>query len=248
MKMKRIIVGIVLISLSIVTFTSCEKTNTQKSDNTSQYLKLASSVAKGLNAIGDNLRTVNKTYNSEEAVLNSAKQLCGENSNEFNAFLSEYKDVQLKSSLLSTGFNNKEINDELNRIKKALENSESPTNFIGFLKSEFDNVNANNNLKPENKDFLLKFIVTYQVSVEYLSNNLELVVPTNNIIVGEKSSLQIQSWWTSWGRCAAGILGGAGLGALTGAGTGSVVPGLGTTAGAIIGGIAGGLLGAATAC
>ena len=245
--MKRIIVRIALITLSIITFTSCEKTNTQKSDNISQYLKLASSVSKGLNAIGNNLRTANKTYNSEEAVLNSAKQLFGKNSNEFNAFLSEYKDAQLKSSLLSTSFNNKEVNDELNRIKKALENSESPSNFIEFLKSEFDNVNTNNNLKPENKDFLLKFIVTYQVSVEYLSNNLELVVPPNSI-TGKKSSLQIENWWSAWGRCAAGILGGAGLGALSGAAAGSAVPALGTTAGAIIGGIAGGLAGAAAAC
>ena len=55
-------------------------------------------------------------------------------------------------------------------------------------------------------------------------------------------------WWASWGKCAAGILGGTGTGGLAGAGIGSVVPGLGTAAGAVIGGISGGLTGAVAAC
>ena len=56
------------------------------------------------------------------------------------------------------------------------------------------------------------------------------------------------SWWCKWGKCAAGILGGAATGGLTGAITGSAVPGVGTAAGGIIGAIGGGLSGAATYC
>jgi len=57
-----------------------------------------------------------------------------------------------------------------------------------------------------------------------------------------------RSWWQRWGRCAAGIVGGTGLGVLTGAAAGSVVPALGTVAGGILGGIFGGLSGASVAC
>ncbi|MTI89256.1 MAG: bacteriocin [Balneolaceae bacterium] len=64
-------------------------------------------------------------------------------------------------------------------------------------------------------------------------------------------------WWDSWGRCAAGTLGGAGLGALSGAGVGGagctvVLPIVGTvacgTVGGVVGGVSGALAGAAAAC
>ena len=64
-------------------------------------------------------------------------------------------------------------------------------------------------------------------------------------------------WWDCWGRCAAGIVGGAGLGALGGAavaGGGStvVLPIVGTvacgTVGAVAGGVFGGLAGASQSC
>ena len=56
------------------------------------------------------------------------------------------------------------------------------------------------------------------------------------------------SWWTSWGKCAAAILGGAGTGGLGGAAVGSAVPGLGTLAGAIAGAISGAFTGAVAGC
>lgn len=55
-------------------------------------------------------------------------------------------------------------------------------------------------------------------------------------------------WWDTWGKCAAAILGGAGVEGLGGAGIGSVVPGLGTIAGAIIGAISGAFTGAVVGC
>ena len=64
----------------------------------------------------------------------------------------------------------------------------------------------------------------------------------------EMENIEGGNWWTSWGKCAAGILGGAGLGSLGGAAAGSAVPVLGTAAGAVAGAIAGGLSGAAAAC
>lgn len=55
-------------------------------------------------------------------------------------------------------------------------------------------------------------------------------------------------WWGDWGKCAAGIAGGAGTEGLAGAGVGSAVPGIGTATGAAVGGVAGALTGAAAAC
>ena len=57
-----------------------------------------------------------------------------------------------------------------------------------------------------------------------------------------------RGWWAKWGKCAAGIAGGALTAGLGGAVAGSALPLLGTTAGAIIGAIGGGLGGAAAAC
>lgn len=55
--------------------------------------------------------------------------------------------------------------------------------------------------------------------------------------------------WDSWGRCAAGIVGGVGLGALAGAGIAAIeTVGIGAGVGAVIGGISGGLSGAAAFC
>ena len=51
-------------------------------------------------------------------------------------------------------------------------------------------------------------------------------------------------WWSCWGKCAAGIIGGAGTGALVGCGVATI----GCGAGAIIGGIFGALVGAAASC
>lgn len=71
----------------------------------------------------------------------------------------------------------------------------------------------------------------------------------DRLSIYEMQEIQAGSgWWSSWGKCTAGILGGTGTGGLGGAAAASVIPGLGTVAGAIIGGVCGGLAGAAAAC
>ena len=46
----------------------------------------------------------------------------------------------------------------------------------------------------------------------------------------EKELMEIEAggWWNSWGKCAAGTLGGTGTGVLGGAAVGSSVPVIGT--------------------
>ncbi len=55
-------------------------------------------------------------------------------------------------------------------------------------------------------------------------------------------------FWRRYGKCAAGMLGGAGAGVLTGAAVGSSIPILGTIGCGILGGLSGLLTGAASAC
>lgn len=64
----------------------------------------------------------------------------------------------------------------------------------------------------------------------------------------EMEEIEGGSWWTSWGKCAAGTVGGILTGGLGGAGIGSAVPVIGTGVGAVVGAIGGGLTGAAAAC
>lgn len=64
----------------------------------------------------------------------------------------------------------------------------------------------------------------------------------------DKTKAWCSKQWNDWGRCAAGVVGEAGLSALVGAAAGSEVPVVGTTVGAIVGGVSGGLVGAASFC
>ncbi|GAB4131709.1 MAG: hypothetical protein OHK0045_09520 [Raineya sp.] len=75
--------------------------------------------------------------------------------------------------------------------------------------------------------------------VEWIKNNQDLF---------EQSSQKCSGWWSCWGKCVAGIAGGAITGGLGGAAAGSIVPVLGTGWGAALGAVGGGLTGAATFC
>ena len=101
-----------------------------------------------------------------------------------------------------------------------------------------------------------------------ISNRINLFHPevlTNGKVAGDKAPPKnltrvdehASGWWKSWGKCAAGTIGGAGSGALAGAflpavGCTVVLPVIGTvacgTVGDIVGGVSGGLLAAAEFC
>ncbi|MCL2682973.1 MAG: hypothetical protein FWE63_05775 [Bacteroidales bacterium] len=82
---------------------------------------------------------------------------------------------------------------------------------------------------------------------EYTSLLISLYITSD--ILDEIGINSKSGWWNRWGRCAAGIIGGATIGALGGAGIAAIpTAGIGAPVGAIIGGIGGGLLGASGAC
>ena len=101
-----------------------------------------------------------------------------------------------------------------------------------------------------------------------MASNFDLFHPevlTNGKVAGDKAPPKkltrvdehATGWWKSWGKCAAGIVGGAGSvglgGFLGGAAVGTVtLPVVGTVSAAVVGGVGGaifgGLAGAASAC
>src|SRR5690606_18936137 len=107
-------------------------------------------------------------------------------------------------------------------------------------------------ISPIEKSALLTQITLNERFVRYLQQK-----DAAYKVSGEDDDEECSGWWSCWGKCAAGILGGAGTGALTfgftGAAAGTVTaPVVGTISlgvvGAVAGGVAGGLAGAAASC
>lgn len=82
--------------------------------------------------------------------------------------------------------------------------------------------------------------------------------PNNTIRISaaDENGYVNYGWWDSWGKCAAGTVGGTGTGAIAGAGSmagigalgGPWGVGAGAIGGGIAGGVSGGLTGAAASC
>jgi hypothetical protein len=81
-----------------------------------------------------------------------------------------------------------------------------------------------------------------------VGRNKKNILFMNSLSLSQMEEISGGGWWASWGKCAAGIVGGAGLGGLAGGAAGSVIPVLGTGIGAGIGAVSGALSGAAAAC
>lgn len=230
-----------MVMLGITAFMSCEKEESASEPKVeNKYSELALLVKNGLEDIGQNLREQKNTFDSQNIVILAAEQHFSDEPKAYDAFLTAYEKT-IDNSYLKSTVNNEVINPVIDEIELGLINSSSSNEFINFLQSKFDEVSTSE-MQLENKDFLLQYIISYKISIEFIDSNLDIIANQN----GQLKSTQ--GWWDSWGRCAAGIVGGAGLGALGGGAAGSVIPVLGTTAGLIIGGIAGGLSGAAASC
>ncbi len=80
---------------------------------------------------------------------------------------------------------------------------------------------------------------------QWVKEKNNIVNGAQDVQTGDSNSL---GWWDSWGKCAAGIVGNAGLGFLAGGAAGSAFPLVGNIGGAIIGTIFGGITGGAAVC
>jgi len=131
--------------------------------------------------------------------------------------------------------------------------SESEDDYLRKLRALRTEV-MNSTLSPAIKSKLLTRIALQEEVVKYLD---KVDQTTRSEKDKDDKKEECSGWWKCWGKCVAGILGGAATGALTfgfaGAAVGTVtVPVVGTvsagTVGAIAGGVAGALTGATTSC
>jgi len=184
---------------------------------------------------------VSKLINSFDATLKQAKELK-------NAKISISED-RLKEMFLSHLVNQGLVtlpntpiaysNVYLSYVTNiaSANNFTSADDFINYLQNlQIQAVSVLSN-KSELQDFLDKSEFMVQLII-WMENNQELF--------GYEK--KCSGWWSCWGKCVAGIAGGAITGGLGGAAVGSVVPVLGTGWGAALGAIGGGLTGAATFC
>lgn len=111
-------------------------------------------------------------------------------------------------------------------------------------------------ISPREKSALLTQITLNEEFVRYLQHK-EATFKSLGDDDDDDEEEECKGWWSCWGKCVAGIVGGAGTGALTfgfaGAAAGTItVPVVGTISlgvvGAVAGGVAGGLGGAAASC
>jgi hypothetical protein len=226
----------VVASLAIFAQVSCQKDSNQKVDLV-KYKSLGQSILLDMNTIGDQIRQSKETFSKPEVVLEEARKYYCEESEEFISFQESFNLAISKRSIRCNSLTS-EQNQDLDDIQVNLNGSSSAQEFLLFLNSKFDEV-LTSDWSLADKDFLLTYITSYISGVEFMTNNLDILSPNNH---------NIRGWWASWGRCAAGIIGGAGLGALGGGAAGSVIPIVGTVGGMITGGISGGLSGASAAC
>jgi hypothetical protein len=127
------------------------------------------------------------------------------------------------------------------------------------------------NLKLQDKDFMLSFITVFKVSINFITNNADLIPERNsssgalmassspNVFTDARSGWFSDNWKCISGTAgmviagaAGGCYGGGQLGEMIGAigGAAGILSGAltGCGLGAAIGGLAGGLIGAATFC
>lgn len=133
--------------------------------------------------------------------------------------------------------------------------SESEDDYLWRLRTLKTEV-ITSSLSSVSKSKLLTRITLNEELVRYLDKADQAVRDTNGEDDDDQEE-ECSGWWQCWGKCVAGILGGAATGALTfgfaGAAVGTItLPVVGTvsagTVGAVAGGVAGGLTGATTSC
>ena len=237
---------IVFLALFLTTACEVKESTVEPELNLEFYNNLATTLEKDFEIFSASIRS----QNAMDA-LTAGKVQFGRETPEFDAFVKGYS-----QNIILNGRANNDIQlnpvqkEEIELILSSIEDHTSLTEFNEYLDLKFNSLSASE-LFEDDKKFLLMYVTLYKTSLNFLYNNQDLFV--QNFSNGKAP---VNSWWNSWGKCAAGIAGGAITGATTlglaGAVAGTALPGVGTvtagTIGAIGGAIGGALTGAAAAC
>jgi hypothetical protein len=238
---------------SILFFYSCDSTiengpeQEQKITETN-LLDFKNELLSNLNDLGDQLREIDATFDDMgvvRAIVENQASYCSMSIKEFDSAIEKLPlGVKTKSAVAVeqtciTPYQALKI-AEIDRMSNE---SNSPTEFISSLETLKEEVLLERTSESE-KQLILILITSQQASVDFINKNQDLF---NYRETGLKSS----SWWSSWGKCAASIVGGAitvgTTGLIGGAAVGTIVlPVVGSVSGAVVGAVGGAIGGALT--
>ncbi|WP_409151061.1 hypothetical protein [Sphingobacterium sp. BS-2] len=157
-----------------------------------------------------------------------------------------------KENEISKALNTENLSSSFSNYLLAIQNSSSFSNssdYLNHVRNIVKEAKSNSSITNDELKSILIISKTMEDFVKY-GESFE----NSGKYTEFKASARLtaaanakQGWWDSWGKCAAGIIGGAGLGGLAGAAvtTPTVV---GIPIGTAVGVISGGLAGAAASC
>ncbi|WP_321300293.1 hypothetical protein [Marinifilum fragile] len=249
--MKKILLALsLLVTLSCIIY-SCDNDKVKIEEDEqialSDYKSYEETLKSDLNSLAENLRIQKSNFTNREIVYQSTMEYYGKDSKDFIYFNDEFNSVKVKSgqnSIKLTVYQTKIVQD----IENQLQESKSSEEFVAFLDKVFMDIYNDSSIEISEKETLLNYISTYKVSVEFIADNLDVIQIQN----GTKSVKA--SWWSSWGKCASAMLGGATAGGIAGGELGLKVgtllasPVKGMVIGAVVGAIGGAAGAAAAAC
>jgi hypothetical protein len=151
-----------------------------------------------------------------------------------------------------------EVAQKLLEFSKTSANEDDYLSKLAGLKTEVYTYNVS----AAEKQMLMTKVVFIERFIKYLDVKAESATLTKGVKFNanakeDANAPACKTWWCSWGKCAAGIIGTAGATAwgfgMVGAGAGTVaLPVIGTVSvgavGAVVGAVTGGLIGASQSC
>lgn len=243
---------------SVVLFACGETELSDQKLDLNRYIQLEKTLTTDFNNLSSGLRNIPSNLNDKNAVISVVKNTYGSDTELYHTFLNFYEN---QISISTNGRSAEELINltpvqeaRITQILNHIPNTYSLEEFLVYLDDQFNIIANEPRMLASDKDFLLSYIVSYKTTLVFINTNADLIdAGFEDPSFGGRT----QGWWDSWGKCAAGIIGGAGsvgIGyALAGAGAGTVVlPVVGTVSVAVVAGVAGavfgGLAGAAAAC
>lgn len=236
---KRILLNAILLT-TLAWGTACEdESNTvEPSLNKSTYSDYESDLLGNLRHFSQQLSTSTSGDIDKDFLKTVSSTRFGGNSDDHKVFVQAIDQPAAATSLTGA------LKQKVENIQSSIASHSSVTSYVAFLNDQFDQVLADESMDLNDKDFLLTHISTTKVVTQVIDEYQDIFSPIVN-------SGRVASWWGDWGKCAAGIVGGIGTGAMTGGYAGAaggtvVLPGVGTVGGGLFGGICGGLFGGIT--
>ncbi|MDE0471331.1 MAG: hypothetical protein OXH57_05270 [Ekhidna sp.] len=220
-----------------------EQVESLKDDDSLNYASISKALKKNLDDLGEGMRKQNKSFNNESDLQNVSSLVFFHDKDSKVAFQNNFE-----RALLYTDNNNVKARQQPNilivsqyeyekliQVDLLWKQSRKASDYVAGLKNLLQDIEDSDDSHkfPE----LTLFVISQIVAHEFIGDNLDLFGLAN--IKGREGS-----WWGTWGKCIAGIVGGAGSLGLTGLLGGSAIgtvslPVIGTASGALVGGVGG---------